>query len=177
MVNLNTNVMKIELNSIFETLSDKDKLEIVFYFYTNSPRRDAFYSFFTTFDDSDATEDEIRMYGEITNIFYVFSFARHLIFNMTPLQLFTFIDTHFDYDWLSLLSYASERSYRVEYYATAFVAALNGLLPLMDVDSILRGEFEEDFECVLLEKEFSIDKIEELKMCVTAYVQTYKRNM
>ncbi len=177
MVNLNTNVRKIDVNSIFETLSDKDKLEIVFYFYTNSPRRDEFYSFFTTFDESDATEDEVTMYGEITHFFYVFDFARQIIFDMTPLQLFTFIDAHFDYDWLSLLTYASERSYKVEYYATAFVAALNGLLPFMDVDSILRGEFEEDFERVLLEKEFSVDKIEELKMCVTAYVSTYKRNM
>lgn len=177
MVNLNANVRKIDLNSIFDTLSDKDKLEIVFYFYTNSPRRDEFYSFFTTFDESDATEDEVTMYGEITNIFYVFAFARQIISDMTPLQLFTFIDAHFDYDWLSLLSYASERSYRVEYYATAFVAALNGLLPLMDVNSILRGELEEDFDRVLMENELNVDKIEELKMCITTYVQRYKLNM
>jgi hypothetical protein len=177
MVNLNANVKNIDLNSIFDTLSDKDKLEIVFYFYTNSPRRDAFYSFFTTFDESDATEDEVTMYGEITNIFYVFAFARHVIFDMTLLQLFTFIDAHFDYDWLSLLSYASERSYRVEYYAIVFIAVQNGLLSSIDVNSILRGELEEDFERVILEREFSVDKIEELNMCVTRYVETYKHNM
>jgi hypothetical protein len=177
MVNLNANVKNIDLNSIFETLSDKDKLEIVFYFYTNSPRRNEFYSFFTTFDELDATEDEVTMYGEITNIFYVFAFAKQIIYDMTPLQLFIFIDTRFNSEWLAFINYASERSYRAKYYAIAFVCAKYGLLEDMDVNSILRGELEEEYNCVLLEKEFNVDKVEELNMFISMYEETYKHNM
>lgn len=177
MVNFNNNVKNIDVNSIMDKLSEKDKLEIVFYFYTNSARRNSFYKFFTTYDESDASEDELINYEEVTNIFYVFAFARHIIYDMTPFELFTFIDTHFDYDWLRMLSYASERSYRVNYYAIAFVASMYGLLEYIDVNSVLRGELEEEYNRVLLEKECTIHKIEELTSYISMYENTYKRNM
>ncbi len=177
MVNFNNNVKNIDVNSIMDKLSEKDKLEIVFYFYTNSGRRNSFYRFFTTYDENDATEDELIKYEEVTNIFYVFDFARNIIYDMTPLELFTFIDTHFDYDWLRMLTYASERSYSVNYYAIVFVASMYGLLEYMDVNSVLRGELEEEYNHVLLEKECTMDKIEELTSYISMYENTYKRNM
>ncbi len=169
MVNFNNNVKSIDLNSVMDKLSDKEKLEIVFYFYTNSGRRNAFHRFFTTYDENDATIYDIAKYEEITNIFYVFDFARTIIYDMTPLQLFTFIDTHFNDVWLHMLSYSSERSYRVKYYSIAFVASKHGILEYIDFNSVLRGELEEEFNRVLLENEYDIAKIEELTWQIKMY--------
>ncbi len=177
MVNFNNNVKNIDLNSIMDKLSDEDKLEIVFYFYTNSSRRNSFYRFFRKCDENDATEDELIDYEEVTNLFYVFAFARNIIYDMTPLQLFTFIDIHFDYDWLRMLSYVSERSYSVKYYCIIFVSCMYGLLEHIDVNSILRGELEEEYNRVLLEKEYTIQKVEELDSYILMYENTYKHNM
>ncbi len=173
MVNLNANVKEIDLNTIFNKLSAKDTLEIVFYFYTNSARREWFHKFFTTFDESDSTNEDIIAYEEIENIFYVFAFAYRLVKNMTPLQLFIFIDTHFNNKWLSILIYASERSYRVKYYSIIFVATQHGLLEYIDVNSILRGELEENYEQVLLNLEFTNEKIEELNKYIIEYEKAY----
>lgn len=169
MVNFNNNVKSIDLNSIMDKLSDKEKLEIVFYYYTNSGRRNSFYKFFTTYDESEATNYDIAEYEEITNIFYVFDFARTIIYDMTPIQLFTFIDAHFNDVWLSMLSYASERSYRVKYYSIAFVASKHSILEYIDFNSVLRGELEEEFNRVLLENEYDIEKIEELNWHIKMY--------
>ncbi len=173
MVNFNNNVKNIDLNSIFDELSDKDKLEIVFYFYTNSPRRESFSSFFTTYDESNATKSDLIIYKDVTNIFDVFASSRTIIYDMTPFQLFTFIDNHFNYDWLQMLTYASCRSYGINYFSIIFVSAMYGLLEDIDVNSVLRGELKEEFNRVLLEKEYTVQKVEE----IISHVKMYEHHL
>ncbi len=175
MVNFNINVKEIDINSIFSTMSNTDILEIVFYFYTNSPRREFYQKFFTEYDETANTQYDLMIYEEITNIFYIFAFAKQIIYDMNPLQLFTFIDTRFNSEWLSLLNYASERSYRAKYYAIAFVCAKYELLEDMDANSIIRNDLEEEYNHVLLEKEYNMEKIEELNSYIYMYEDFYKK--
>lgn len=168
---LSSNVKKVNVDSIFEGLSDKDKLEIIFYFYTNSPKREWYYKFFTTVDDT----NEVTMFKNIENIFYVFAFARRVIYDMTPLQLFTLIDNQFDYQLLNLMVYASERSYRLNYYSIIFVAFKYGLLEDIDINSILRGDLEEEFNQLLISSEYNTDMIDEINSDISRYEDAYNR--
>ena len=177
MVNFNANVKKIDINSIMYKLPEKEQLEIVFYFYTNSARRNSFYRFFTTFDETNITKNDLAIFYEVIHIFYVFDSARNIIYDMTSLQLFTFIDTHFDNKWLQMLNYASQRSYYLNYYVIIFVASMYGLLEYIDVYSVLRGELEDDFNRVLFEKECTIHKIDEITLYISTYKNMYRHNI
>ena len=132
------------------------------------------------FDIDSSTEDEKTKYNKIKILFNVFNFARRIIYDMTPLELFTFIDTHFDDNWLSMLSYAAERLYGINYYSIIFVATINGLLEDIDSNYILRRDLQEEFNQLLFTLEFNTDKIDDINSQISRYEDTYrlyKKNM
>ncbi len=182
MIHFNDNVTRTDLNSIFEKLSYEDILQIVFYFCIKSPRREWFQKFFTNFDkskpfnDSDPDQNAVTMYIEVTHIFHVFSFAYHIIYDMTPLQLFTFIDEHFDYGWLAILADVSKFDCGPETYAIAFVAAKHGFLDYLDFNSIYTNEFEDEYNKALLDLEYTDEKINELNSYIIEYENAYNED-
>ena len=173
---LDTSNVDTDFSLILKSLSVNEYNEIISYYFDKYPSNlRPLLILYTGYDITNATQDELNKYNEITNLFYVFDFARRIIYDMTPFELFTFIDTHFDNKWLMMLNYASEYSYRINYYSIIFVATINGLLEDIDSDFILRGDLQEEFNQLLITLEFNTDKIDEINSQISRYEDTYKR--
>lgn len=161
---VNSNIMEYPVSNSLQGISFDIKIKIIDYIFTQSERKEFFTVFFSQSSRKPMSQMTENYMNNIMNVFITFQNSMMCCrdFISEPFDMFVFIDTNFDDDWISVFEYCDSRSYGNTYYRILFQSAnLQMIEPIIRINgypiknvcqnrgidkySILRGDLEEEF--------------------------------